>query len=118
MGQTALSSVGPPPLGTPRRPGFLRKEVSHLLKGPPAAFCGVDPSVVKIGPSPSPFLPSPSPPLSFPPAMTQFLSPQTPLQDSLIELSDSSLNKMATDMFLGVGMGQRPGPRARRDAAL
>lgn len=28
---------------------------------------------------------------------------QTPLLDSLIELSDSSLNKMATDMFLGGG---------------
>lgn len=50
--------------------------------------------------------------------MTQFLSLQTPLQDSLIEFSDSSLNKMATDMFLGVGVGQQPGPRARRDAAL
>lgn len=39
--------------------------------------------------------------------MTQFIS-QTPLQDSLIEFSDSSLNKMATDMFLGVGVGQWP----------
>lgn len=34
-----------------------------------------------------------------------FLPSQTPLQDSLIELSDSSLNKMATDMFLGVRVG-------------
>lgn len=39
--------------------------------------------------------------------MTQlpFLPSQTPLQESLIELSDSSLNKMATDMFLGVRVG-------------
>lgn len=36
--------------------------------------------------------------------VTQLLPPsQTPLQESLIDLSDSSLNKMATDMFLGVG---------------
>uniref|UniRef100_A0A8D0PLR1 Unconventional myosin-XV n=1 Tax=Sus scrofa TaxID=9823 RepID=A0A8D0PLR1_PIG len=35
---------------------------------------------------------------------------KTPLQDSLIELSDSSLNKMATDMFLAVMrfMGDAP----------
>ncbi|VTJ86759.1 Hypothetical predicted protein [Marmota monax] len=32
----------------------------------------------------------------------------TPLQESLIELSDTSLNKMATDMFLGVGVGRQP----------
>lgn len=50
--------------------------------------------------------------------VTQPLSPQTPLQDSLIELSDSSLNKMATDMFLGVGVGLRPGLWARWDPAL
>lgn len=41
------------------------------------------------------------------------LPSQTPLQESLIELSDSSLNKMATDMFLGVGVGLWPGPWVR-----
>ena len=46
------------------------------------------------------------------PIMTQLLPLQTPLQESLIEFSDSSLNKMATDMFLGVWVGLRQGPQA------
>lgn len=54
-----------------------------------------------------------------PPIMTQRPLPsQTPLQESLIELSDSSLNKMATDMFLGVGVELCPGPWARGDPAV
>lgn len=43
------------------------------------------------------------------PDTAPFLPLQTPLQESLIELSDSSLNKMATDMFLGVWVGWNRG---------
>lgn len=46
------------------------------------------------------------------PVMTQLLPSQTPIQESLIELSDSSLNKMATDMFLGVLVGLQQGLQA------
>lgn len=46
------------------------------------------------------------------PILTPLLLSQTPLQESLIELSDNNHNKMATDMFLGMGRDW-PGPWAR-----